>query len=134
MLWQPIACGANGLISFGFHRILQHMAGAERDAFFERYCVTAREIARFFDVILSVESAPTVTDVPSALRARSWRLGGETYVLVVNTTRERQQAQLRLSQRFGRGEAVLHEGAALKGANRLDVSLPPLGIVMMKLK
>ena len=134
MLWQPIACGANGLIAYSLDRVIRHLEGAERDAFTERYCVAAREVARFFDVLLSVEPAPSVADVPQDLRARAWRLGGDVHVLVVNVTRERRQATLALSERFSRAEKALHAGVELVDGNRLSVDLPALGVAMVKLR
>ena len=111
MFWQMVACGANGIIAYTLNE--KHLAVNGR-TFEERWadiCAVGEELRARIPVILSVEPAPEVADVPAGLCARTWRHEGKVWLLAVNTEREPRAATLRL-----------------KGAGSARVDLPPLGV------
>ena len=89
MTWQPIAAGANGLIYYGFHSIIGHVAeGQERDEYLRRVVVAASEVKAKMPVLLS-EPGPSILSEPEGMVCRTWRSApGITTLLAVNTTRE----------------------------------------------
>ena len=134
MYWQPIACGANGLIAYAFHHIWSDIRdAAARDAFFDRYCSVGRDVARFFPVLLSTEPAPAVTGAEASCRARTWCLGDKAYLLVCNVTRERRTAKLRLSEAFSSLESKLYGTIVRLAGDVVTAELPPLGVAMTEL-
>ena len=118
MSWQAIAGGANGLVYYAYHHIVEPRATKNNDDEFtwEDVCAIARGIKRYEDVLLSLPG-PKVADVPEDLAVRTWSKGGETWLLAVNCTTNAQSA------------AISVEGRA----ERLQLDLGPIDYRMMRL-
>jgi len=91
-------------------------------------------VRKFLPVLLSVEEPVKVT-LPrqSKLLVRSWRMGDESFVLVVNALGEGARAKLKLSERFARGFLEMGEGVELEDGDTLDVVMESLGCALVHL-
>jgi hypothetical protein len=116
MTWQAIAEGAKGIVFYSFHGMFKFADEATRAKLWSDVVAVAREVKRFEDVLLSVESAPEAVGAPPGLSTRTWRRGGEVYLLAVNTTREPLSAEIEV-----------------RSARRIRVELPPIGVSMTKI-
>ncbi|MDD4016801.1 MAG: hypothetical protein PHV28_02545 [Kiritimatiellae bacterium] len=74
-----------------------------------------REVAVKEEIFLSVEPAPKPQGVPPELGARTWRHGGRTHLLVVNTTRKVRAATISV------------------GSMKVEVRLEPIGVKFFEL-
>ena len=135
MSWQSIAGGANGLIYYAF----QHLAEPHddpNDAFEPAWARTrsmAAEVAKYEQMMLSVEPAPQPTDVPAELAVRTWRFEGSVYAILVNCTAKPQKTSIRFTERLGK--IVSHDFGprpTLEG-DRLTVDFGPIEYVMVRL-
>ena len=135
MSWQAIVGGAMSLKYYGFNHFKDN---PERLKEYDRnYGLLKRvstEVRRLIPVFLSAEEPVKVT-VPekSRLLTRAWRMGDESFVLVVNALGEGARAKLKLSERFGRGFLEMGEGVELEDGDTLDVVMEPLGCAMVHL-
>ena len=135
MTWQAVAGGANGLVFYAFHALMDtHSTCNNADEFtWKDLCGVVREVKRCEDIFLSDGSPVEVAGAPEALAVRAWSHKGTDYVLVVNCTASRQAARLRLSRRFARVAAAFGPSPTLAG-DVLDVDFPPLAYSMLRLK
>ena len=108
MTWQAIAGGANGLLYYSAHHIFKCSPPEELEANWSTLVKVAGEVKSYVDVLLSEEVS--VTSSSPALVVRAFRTGGETWVLVVNSTREPAT------------------GAIDVAGQKLEVTLSPLGV------
>ena len=134
MAWQCVAAGANGLVFYSFFDLFKMK---DRGPFEERWpdvCAMAEEIKRFIPVILSVESAPTVTcEAPASVETRVWRSGSDVYLLVVNGSSEAASATVTLAGGCKSARAEFGHAPERKDDGRLVYTLAPLEPVMVKL-
>lgn len=102
MTWQAIAAGANGLVYYVFEDIFtkQDPADAERTwTYMKKTTLTVRDR---MPILLSKPGRTSMT-FPKGVNARAWTTdSGETWVLAVNTTRERTGDFAPLESRFFR--------------------------------
>ena len=102
MTWQAIAAGANGLVYYVFEDIFtkQDPADAERTwTYMKKTTLTVRDR---MPILLSRPGRTSMT-FPKGVNARAWTTdSGETWVLAVNTTRERTGDFAPLESRFFR--------------------------------
>ena len=129
MTWQAIAGGANGIVYYAYYKL---------QPFEEKWaesCRVGEEVRRLFPVLLADPAKGfAVSGAPEHLGWRAWKRGDETYLLLVNATREKMVATLGLpagteliGKVFGRGEAKLN------AADRLEVSFGPLDVAIFRL-
>ena len=135
MNWQHIALGANGLISYSYHSLYQHVKPDEFDSYWKPICNAAAEVKKMIPVLLSVEEAPAAHGAPEMVPVRTWMKDGELFVLAVNASNEFQTANLVIS-RGAWAVAGCEIGVAgrLSAPNRLVIELPPLGVSFMRLR
>ena len=114
MTWQAIASGANGVIYYAFHRLCMGAPPEKRDEYLRRVADAGAEVRDVMSVLLS-EPGPAVLSAPEGAVCRAWRTGsGELTLLAANATR---------------GE--VKGSVALDGGIPVDISLPPLGHVLV---
>jgi lysophospholipase L1-like esterase len=134
MTWQAIVSGASGLRFYGPNYYDSDLAKKdyERNSSIFRRVVT--EVRKFVPVFLSVEEPVKVT-VPekSKLLTRCWRIGNDSFVLVVNALGEGARAELKLSEKFERGFLEMGEGVEFAGGDTLTVEMEPLGCALVHL-
>ena len=136
MTWQAIAGGANGIIYYAFlHLYERHDDPA--DAFAPAWARTkaaASEVKKYERVLLSDEEPPSISGATETVAVRTWRYGGDTYLLAVNCTEEAQTAMLTLPELAGTvvsadfGPTPKVDGAVI------DISFGPIDYVMLRLK
>ncbi|MCR5752660.1 MAG: hypothetical protein K6G91_11950 [Kiritimatiellae bacterium] len=134
MGWQAIAGGANGLIFYAYHHLLEPHDDPE-DAFepaWTRTKAMAEEFKKYVDVFLSIDSAPAVSSSNGDIAARTWRYKGDTYLLAVNCTTNTQTATLTLSENVGKLVSSDFAPAPKIGGNRVDLSLEPISYLMLR--
>ena len=130
MTWQAIAGGANGIVYYAYYKL---------NPFQEKWgecCRVGEEVKRLFPVLLADPAEGfSVSGAPEHLGWRVWKRGGETYLLLVNATREKMSATLGLpavtalsGKEFGRGEARLNV------FGQLEVSFSPLDVAIFRLR
>ena len=127
MLWQHIAAGANGIVSFRFHDT--------RSVTWQLVLKTHREIADRTDVILSVEDCPAAVSSDEALSCRAWVKDGDLYVLACNILEKPLEANVTLSA--GSWKVVSSDfGPApeVSAGRELCFKMPPMGVSFVRLQ
>ena len=108
MTWQAIAGGANGLLYYSAHHIFKCSPPDELEANWSRLLKVAGEVKSHVDVLLSEEVAATSSS--PFLVVRAFRKGGETWALIVNSTRESAASAIDVA------------------GQKFELTLPPLGV------
>ena len=134
MSWQAIAGGANGLVYYAYHHIVEPRATKNNDDEFTwgDMCAIARDIKKYEDVLLA-KPGIAVEGATDELAVRTWRKDGCDYMLIVNCTVARQQATLRLPRKIGDMSVDLGPAPKVNG-DRLEVDFPPMAYTMLRLK
>ena len=134
MTWQAIAAGAASLKYYGFNHFKDDCAKKDYERNYAVLKSVSQDVRKFIPVILSVEEPVKVT-VPekSRLLVRSWRMGNDSFVLVVNALGEGARAELKLSESFPRGFLELGEGVTFAGGDTMTVEMEPLGVAIVHL-
>ncbi len=134
MAWQCVAAGANGLVFYSFFDLFKMK---DRDPFERRWsevCAMAEEIKRYVPVILSAESAPSVTcEGPASVETRVWRVGDAVYLLAVSGATEPVSATVTVRGGFKRMTAEFGLAPVSQESGRLVYKLRPLDPVLVKL-
>lgn len=136
MNWQHIALGANGLIAYCFHSLKRDCDPAEAPECWKRICRAFEPVKRMIPVLLSVEPVPSVTGASETMPVRTWAKDGALYVLAVNVLDRDQRASLAFAEgpwRIAATEVGLARTAAVANG-RLELELPPIGVVLLKLE
>ena len=138
MAWQPIAGGANGVVFWAYHYIYWKLKGEDYDRFYGAYCKVGEEIKRFIPVFLSDEDAPAILSASANIASRAFRYDGAVYLLVCNTTEVKVEGKVKVKGEVkGTAEALedLLDGIAVKIEDGIiSLSLPPMGVAMIRLK
>lgn len=135
MLWQFLAYGSHGIISYGFHGMFDHLKGEEFERRWNQVVKTHREIERMVPVLLSVEAAPALVASTTNITCRAWLKDGTLYALAVNLCAERTDARLKVGEGEWTFDGVeLGDAATLEGGNELVYGLPPFGVSIVRLK
>ena len=134
MSWQAIAGGANGLVYYAYHHIVEPRATKNNDDEFTwgDMCAIARDIKKYEDVLLA-KPGIAVKGATDELAVRTWRKDGCDYMLIVNCTVARQQATLRLPRKIGDMSVDLGPAPKVNG-DRLEVDFSPMAYTMLRLK
>ena len=134
MSWQMVACGANGLIYYAFHQ-MRRKCGADFPRDWAAVKKVASEIAKHTDIFLADPGPAVACDaLETGLCVRSWRRGGETYILAVNATPKPLASDLTVEGAYAATELLFGESVSLVGGNRLAASLSPWGISFVRIK
>ncbi len=134
MTWQSIAGGANGIVYYAFHALRNagDIEGDSQAQAWERVKSAAAEVKKYEQVLLSAESVP-VTGATEAVAVRTWRHEGCVYLLAVNCTAEPQKVALAVEGvREGKVLSDFGPVPSFKDG-RLELSLGPIGYVMLRL-
>ena len=133
MVWQGIVAGATGVNFYGpGHFFDEKHASALKDNLAILGHVV-KELRRVGPAIVSPEKPIRVGGVPASLRTRAWRLGSDSYLLVVNPDEKPVKAKLRLSERFSAAQLEAGNGLKLSGGNVVDVDFAPIGYGVLRL-
>ena len=134
MTWQMIASGANGLIYYAFHQMRRN-SGKDFPAYWSAVKAVAADVARFADVLVS-DPGPDATAnfPPHQLPVRTWRKGGEVFVLAVNATDKPVDAELSLTQEFAEANTVFGVNASLRAPKTILAHLPPWRHTLVRLR
>ena len=125
MLWQHIAAGANGIVSYRMED--------KKSATWQLVLKTHREIADRVDVILSDEDCPTLASSEEALSCRAWVRGGELYVLACNILERPLEADVSLSAGFWRAvSADFGPMPEVSAGRELRFRMPSMGVSFVR--
>jgi len=134
MTWQMIASGANGLIYYAFHQMRRN-SGTNFPAYWAAVKSVAADVARFADVLVSDPGPDATANLPPyQLPVRTWRKGGEVFVLAVNATDKPVDAELSLTKEFSEATAVFGENASLRTPKGILAHLPPWRHTLVRLR
>ena len=97
MVWQHIAGGANGIMSFAFHCLFYPTNLQDWRPRWEITRAVHQEVKDMVPVLLSVESAPSVTVESGDLACRTWVKDGELYLLACDISGKPGDATVRIS-------------------------------------
>ena len=132
MSYQCIAEGANGLVYYHFSRFMK-----EEDTFARCWpyvCKAIREIAANIPVfLLDPGPAPVACD-EMQMSVRTWRDGGSTWVLAVNTTRHPLKAGVRFASAPGLIAETSFGRAPEVSGETLSFDMAPLECVLVRLE
>ncbi len=139
MSWQAIAGGANGLVYYAYHHIVEPRATKNNDDEFTwaDMCAIAKNIKRYEAVMLGEPGAKVqgVAADDETFAARTWRHDGANWLLAVNCTTNAIKTSFTLagvtkpvvrSVDFGPAPQVSSDGA-------LSLALPPMAFSFIKL-
>lgn len=134
MAWQSIAAGANGLVFYSFFDLRRMDDVDPFETHWQEASAMGREIARYIPVILSVEPAPKIVcEGPESVESRTWRVGADVFVLVVNGGEKTVEATLTVGATFDQFSAEFGRSPEKHGDSQLTCTLTPLDPVMVKL-
>ena len=135
MTWQAIAGGANGIIYYAFDHLYEPHDDPN-DAFAPAWARTkavAFEVKKYEQVFLSGEEPPPVAGATESVAVRTWRQGGDTYLLAVNCTTNAQTATLTLPERIGT-EVTADFGPVPKiEGSTINVSFGPIDYLILRI-
>ena len=137
MAWQPIAAGANGLVWWSFGTMRRGFRNDPEGwkANWAHVKDTVAEVAKYAPMMLSIRRAPAVTGATKDVPVRVWNHEGEIWLLAVNTMRAERTVKLSLDGiRTPRTVAEFGPEAKSAGSNSFALTLPPLGISMLKVR
>ena len=135
MTWQAIAGGANGIVYYAFQHLYERHDDPA-DAFepaWARTKAVAFEVKKYESVLLSGEEPPAVSGATEAVAVRTWRHGGDTYLLAVNCTTNAQSATLTLPERVGKIAAADFGPVPKAEGSAINVSFGPIDYVMLRI-
>lgn len=133
MAWQCVANGANGVIFYCFHHMIDDQPRADFNRDWEDYCAIAAEISPFIPVFLADPAQNATGYEDGKTSGRAWIKDGETHLLVVNETREPVKTGLNLSDKYASINPSLDKVEPVLDGDRLSFELPGLGVAMFKL-
>ncbi len=133
MTWQSIAGGARGIVYWAYHYVYWRLKGDDYASFYGAYCRVGEEVRRFIPVILSVEPSAKALSCPKSAVCRVWRLGGSTYLLVCNTTREPVEGRIALDAPFSTVRCELGPAEARVDGSSVSFRLESMGVAMLRL-
>ena len=136
MTWQAIAGGANGIVYYAFQHLYEKHDDPA-DAFAPAWARTkaaASEVKKYESVLLSGEEPPPVSGATEAVAVRTWRHGGDTYLLAVNCTTNAQTATLTLPEGIGKVVAADFGPAPRVESPTIHVSFGPIDYLMLQLR
>ncbi len=133
MVWQAVVAGARGVELYGPGHFFdsEHLDSAEKN--FADMVALVADVRKMSPALLSSETPVAVDCVPPQLRTRTWRLGEDSYLLVVNPEEKPARCSLRLSEQFDLGFVEVGGGLSLKDGNTVDVSFGPIGYGLLHL-
>ena len=135
MTWQSIAGGANGIVYYAY----QHLSEPHDDPnddfahAWPRTKAAAAEVKKYEDVLLSAGEPIVISGATEDVAARTWRCGGDAYLLVVNCTTNAQSVVLTLSERTGAPSAVDLGPGPVVDDGKLRFDLAPIDYTMVRL-
>lgn len=97
MVWQHIAGGANGIISFAFHCLFYPTNLQDWRPRWEITRAVHQEVKDMVPVLLSVDPAPSVTVESGDLACRTWVKDGDLYLLACDISGKPGDATVRIS-------------------------------------
>ncbi|MBQ3097217.1 MAG: hypothetical protein IJC66_03590 [Kiritimatiellae bacterium] len=131
MTWFQIASGANALFMYSYNPLVKM---DWRDPFEKKWaevCECVGEVAAVSDVILSVEKAPVLKNVPSGLSVRTWRKDGNVHLLVCNASGKSLKRKLPLSVEFSGKMRTVFGGGAVREGDSLSLDFPLEGYAFL---
>ena len=135
MTWQAIAGGANGIVYYAFHHLYEKHDDPA-DAFAPAWARTkaaASEVKKYESVLLSGEEPPPVSGATEAVAVRTWRHGGDTYLLAVNCTTNAQTATLTLPEGIGKVVAADFGSTPKVEGSTIHLSFGPIDYLMLQI-
>ena len=135
MTWQAIAGGANGIVYYAFHHLYEKHDDPA-DAFAPAWARTkaaASEVKKYESVLLSGEEPPPVSGATEAVAVRTWRYGGDTYLLAVNCTTNAQTAAITLQEGVGKVVAADFGPAPKVEGSTIHLSFGPIDYLMLQI-
>lgn len=135
MVWQAVAGGADGLIGYAFHNIVDRQTGEPLGdgTNWRIVCEAFAEVRRFVPVLLSDGVPPEVQGIPDSLGVRTFRNGSDVWVLVCNLEPRATKAELRIPGVSGSACPLLGDGVT-GSAESLAVSLGSYGLSLVNIK
>ena len=85
MVWQCAVAGANGVCTYNYNGLRKKQKVVPFETRWAEVCRVYGEFARYTDVFLSTERAPSVSGAPDGVYVRTWRHEGQDWLLVINT-------------------------------------------------
>jgi hypothetical protein len=121
MAWLQIVNGANALFMYSYNPLVKM---DWRDSFEKKWaevCECAGEIAKISDILLSLEKAPEVTNVPKGLAVRTWSKDCKKYLLVCNKTGIKLKTKMPLPHEFSGTMSCMFGNGVTRDGNVLAI-------------
>ena len=136
MGWQAMAGGANGLVFYAYQHLWEPHESPD-DAFepaWERTKAMAEEFKKYIDVFLSVDPAPEASSSNGDIAVRTWRYGGDAYLLAVNCTTNAQTAVITLDADAGAAVSCDFAPMPKIDGRNINVEFGPIDYMMLRLE
>jgi hypothetical protein len=134
MTWQAIAAGANGLMYYSFGSMRRQFKPDDFAYHWTYVKAVVDEVAKYIPILLSDGLPPNVEGATAAVPVRTWRQGGKTWILAVNTLRKPERVTLTVDSAPSRAVALFGPEPTLADGGRLTLSFGPLDCAMMVLE
>lgn len=134
MCWQMIAGGANGIIGYCLHQIMDRYTGESIKSYWHDACAVFEDLKKFSPVFLSGGEEPKVLEAPRSLAVRTFREGSDIWVLVCNLEDAVTKAAFSVDVSATGAEVVYGGGVSYSGKGEFKTDILPYDVCLINLK
>ena len=136
MCWQMVASGANGIIGYCLHQIMDRNTGEPIGSRWSDTCAVFGDLKRFSHVFLAGGDAPVAGNVPKNLAVRMFREGRDVWALVCNLEDKTAVTEFGVSGIAGeaKSQVIYGEGVSYAGNGKFKVSVAPFDVCLVHVK
>ena len=134
MCWQMVAGGANGILGYCLHHIMDRNTGEPIKNYWDDACAVFEDLKKFSPVFLSGGEEPKVLEVPRSLAVRTFREGCNIWVLVCNLENAVTKAAFTVDVSAADAEVVYGGGVSYSGKGEFKTDISPYDVCVINLK
>ena len=134
MCWQMVASGANGIMGYCLHQIMDRFTGESIENRWHDVCAVFEDLKRFSPVFLSGGEAPAILDRPRSLAVRTFRERKDVWVLVCNLEEVVTKATFRVDVGGGNADVLYGGGVSYAGNGCFKVEMPTHDVCLIHIK
>ena len=134
MCWQMIAGGANGILGYCLHQIMDRNTGESINGYWEDACAVFEDLKKFSPVFLASGEEPKVLKAPCSLAVRTFREGSDIWVLVCNLEDAVTKASFSIDISATGAKVVYGGGVSYSGKGEFKADILPYDVCLVNLK
>ena len=136
MCWQMVAAGANGIVGYCLHQIMDRNTGEPIKNRWHDTCAVFADLKKFSHVFLAGGDAPKTRNVPKSLAVRMFREGGDVWALVCNLENAPAGTEFEAEgiASEAKDEIVYGDGVGYIGNGKFKVAVAPFDVCLVHIK